>query len=114
MDIKKIKNIKIGYRNYNLQINDKVWNTQTESLGQFLYKEGIISLSSEEDAISQANTLMHEILHGIVYQWGLAEELGDKEEHIVNTLTNGLMTVFVDNPWLISFLKSKVQEELKK
>ncbi len=113
MDIKKIKNIKIGYKNYKLEVNDRVWNTQTESVGQFLYKEGIISVSSEEDAISQANTLIHEILHGIVYQWGLAEELSDKEENIVNTLSNGITTVFVDNPWLISFIQSKVQEEHK-
>ena len=109
LDIKK--NIKIGYRTYSIEKNDRVWNKQTESYGQFLSKEGIICMSSEEDSISQANTLLHEILHGIVYQWGLESELDDKEERVVNTLANGLTTVFRDNPWLISFIKNKVEEE---
>jgi len=115
MKTSDIKNkIKIGYRTYDIEVNDRVWNKQTESYGQFLSKEGIICMSSEEDNISQANTLLHEILHGIVYQWGLDSELDDKEERIVNTITNGLTTVFVDNPWILSFIKHKVEEEKKK
>ena len=27
------------------------------------------------------------------------------EEHIVNTISNGLTTVFVDNPWLTDYIK---------
>ena len=111
MDIKN-KN-KIGYRNYAIEKNDRVWNKQTDSYGQFLSKEGIICLSSEEDSISQANTLIHEILHGIVYQWGLESQLDDKEEQIVNTMANGITTVIRDNPWLLSFIKNKVEEEKK-
>ena len=68
-DLDTKKNIKIGYRTYAIEKNDRVWNKQTESYGQFLSKEGIICMSSEEDSISQANTLLHEILHGVVYQW---------------------------------------------
>ena len=105
--------IKIGYRNYAIEKNDRVWNKQTDSYGQFLSKEGIICLSSEEDSISQANTLIHEILHGIVYQWGLESQLDDKEEQIVNTMANGITTVIRDNPWLLSFIKNKVEEEKK-
>lgn len=111
LDIKKT--IKIGYKKYILEVNDKVWNRQTESYGQFLSKEGIIAISSEEEGISQANTLIHEILHGIVYQWGLELDLDTKEEKVVNALSNGLSTVFMDNPWLINFIKHKVEEERK-
>jgi len=105
--------IKIGYRTYSIEKNDRVWNKQTESYGQFLSKEGIICMSSEEDSISQANTLIHEMLHGTVYQWGLDSALDDKEERVVNTLANGLTTVFRDNPWLMNFIKNKVEEEKK-
>ena len=48
-----------------------------------------------------------------MYQWGLESELDDKEERVVNTLANGLTTVFRDNPWLINFIKNKVEEEKK-
>jgi hypothetical protein len=34
--------------------------------------------------------------------------MGDKEEQTVNTLANGLTTVLVDNPWLISYIKKYV------
>ena len=38
----------------------------------------------------------------------------DKEEKIVNTLTNGLMNVFVDNPWLMEYIKEQIDKEYGK
>jgi hypothetical protein len=32
------------------------------------------------------------------------------EESIVNSLTNGLTTVFVDNPQLLDYLRLKIKE----
>ena len=49
-------------------------------------------------------------MHGIVYQYGLVEHLGDKEEVTVNTITNGLTTVLVDNPWLIDYIRGQVKK----
>jgi hypothetical protein len=38
-------------------------------------------------------------------------ELEDKvEETVATTLSNGLTTIFVDNPKLLDYLKSKIQE----
>ena len=38
-------------------------------------------------------------------------ELDDKvEETIVSSLANGLTTVFVDNPKLLGYLKTKIKE----
>ena len=48
-----------------------------------------------------------------MYQWGLESQLDDKEEQIVNTMANGITTVIRDNPWLLSFIKNKVEEEKK-
>ena len=45
---------------------------------------------------------------GIIYQYGIVEVLGDKEEHIVNTISNGLTTVLVDNPWLVDYMKKYI------
>ena len=42
----------------------------------------------------------------------MSEDLKEvKEEKIVNTFANGLMTVFVDNPWLLDYFKDKVTIE---
>ena len=99
----KHKTIKIGYKNYEFK---KIDTNFSDSHGQFLSKEGLIGLS-DEDNISHVNTLLHEVLHAIIYQWGL--DVGDKEEHIVNVLANATTTVLVDNPWLTKYLEDKLK-----
>ena len=101
--------IKIGYRDYKLEEWKQTVATANEAHGQFFSKEGIIGYTTDEKGVSHANTLLHEILHAIVYQWNL--ELEEKEEEkLVNSLTNGLTTVFVDNPKLMDYLKEKIKE----
>ena len=104
------KEIKIGYRNYKIKNLDSIVSKCNEINGQFLATDGVIALSSDEDSVSHANTLIHEIFHAIVYQWGI--ELEDKEEEkICNTLANGLTTVLVDNPWLLPYIQKNLKGE---
>ena len=101
--------IKIGYRDYKLEEWKQTVASANEAQGQFFSKEGVIGYTADEKGVSHANTLIHEILHAIVYQWNM--ELDEKaEEHIVNGITNGLTTVLVDNPKLIDYLKEKIKE----
>ena len=101
--------IKVGYRDYKLEEWKQTVATANEAHGQFFSKEGIIGYAAYEKGVSHANTLLHEILHAIVYQWNI--ELEEKEEEkLVNSLTNGLTTVFVDNPKLMDYLKEKIKE----
>jgi hypothetical protein len=100
--------IKVGYREYKLEKWKQTVANANDAHGQFFAKEGIIGYTEEEKGISHANTLLHEILHAIVYQWNI--ELGDKEEPVVNGLTNGLTTVLIDNPKLVDYLKEKIKE----
>ena len=104
------KEIKIGYRNYKIKNLDSIVSKCNEINGQFLASDGVIALSSEEDSISHTNTLIHEILHGIVYQWGI--DIDEKEEEkICNTIENGLTTVLVDNPWLLTYIQKNLKGE---
>ena len=101
--------IKIGYRDYKLEEWKQTVASANEAQGQFFSKEGVIGYTADEKGVSHANTLIHEILHAIVYQWNM--ELDENaEEHIVNGITNGLTTVLVDNPKLIDYLKEKIKE----
>ena len=103
-----MKDIKIGYKNYKIKSLDPIVSKCNEINGQFLASDGMIALSSTEDNISHANTLIHEIFHAIVFQWGI--ELDDKEEEkICNTLANGLTTVYVDNPWLLPYIQKQLK-----
>ena len=101
--------IKIGYRNYNLEKWKQTVANANDAHGQFFAKEGVIGYTEEEKGVSHANTIIHEILHAIIYQWNI--ELGEKEEeHLVSALSNGLTTVLVDNPNLIDYIKNKIKE----
>ena len=101
--------IKIGYRNYKLEEWKQTVASANEAQGQFFAKEGVIDYTADEKGVSHANTLIHEIMHAIIYQWNM--ELEEKvEELVVNGLANGLTTVLVDNPKLLDYLKDKIKE----
>ena len=101
--------IKIGYKEYRLEKWKQTVASANEAQGQFFAKEGVIGYTAEEKGVSHANTLIHELLHAIVYQWNMELEEKD-EEKLVNGLANGLTTIFVDNPKLMDFLKDKIKE----
>tara|TARA_R110002074_G_scaffold86682_2_gene191329 strand:- start:849 stop:1175 length:327 start_codon:yes stop_codon:yes gene_type:complete len=101
--------IKIGYREYTLEEWKQTVASANEAQGQFFAKEGVIGYTAEETGVSHANTLIHECLHAIIYQWNM--DLDEKvEELVVSGLANGLTTIFVDNPKLMDFLKEKIKE----
>ena len=109
MDYKIPTSIKVGYRDYKLEKWKQTVASANAAHGQFFSKEGIIGYTEEEKGVSHANTILHELFHAIIYQWHI--DLDDKmEEEVVNGLTNGLTTVFVDNPELIDYLKLKIKE----
>lgn len=53
-----------------------------------------------------ANTLLHEILHAIWYQYQIKDE--DKEERIVHTTANGLCFVMQANPDVFAWIQSQL------
>ena len=73
--------VKIGYVNYEFDFWPDTFASTEEAQGEFFQSQGKIGLkSSSLDSIHGVNTVLHEIMHGIVYQYGLVEHLGDKEE----------------------------------
>ena len=101
--------IKVGYKKYKLEKWKQTIANAGDAHGQFFSKEGVIGYTAEETGVSHANTILHELLHSIIYQWSI--DLDEKtEEIVVNGLTNGLTTVFVDNPELVDYLKTKIKE----
>ena len=101
--------IKIGYREYKLEEWKQTVASANEAQGQFFAKEGVIGYVATEKGVSHANTIIHECLHAILYQWNM--DLEEKvEELVVSGLANGLTTIFVDNPKLMDYLKLKMKE----
>ena len=99
----------IGYVDYQFDFWPDSFASTEEAQGEFFQLAGKIGLKeSTIPSVHGVNTLLHEILHGIVYQYGLVETLGDREEQTVNTISNGLTAVLVDNPWLVDYMKKYI------
>lgn len=113
------KSVKIWGHHYKVQKkkDPKYWNgSRTMSaLGLFCSdkQEIILSKAMEKTPTKEAETLIHEILHGIFYSSNVlysVENKGDLEEHLVDTLANALALVFKDNPELLDYLKKTLNE----
>ena len=110
------KQIKIGYQKYDIDIWPETFATTEEAVGEFFNNDRKIGLRGDYvETLHGANTLLHEVMHGIVYQYGMVEtmEKFNKEEKIVNTMANGIMQVFVDNPWFMDYIKQQIDKELE-
>ena len=93
-----IDKIKIGYADYD------VVDTKKKNLdGEFAHRDKELRISPKLKKEEKINTLIHEVLHGIWYQWGLNESVSGKnsEEIAVNALANGLTQVIRDNPMFL-------------
>tara|TARA_R100001530_G_scaffold28568_1_gene22598 strand:- start:273 stop:608 length:336 start_codon:yes stop_codon:yes gene_type:complete len=107
--IKLPEKIKIGYQDYVFQEWGKNLASSNEAYGEFFQKEKAIGLSKTDTGISHANTLLHELLHGVMFQWNT--NLSEKdEEKTCSTIANGLTTIMRDNPWFLDYLKQNIKE----
>ena len=112
--IKELDKVKVGFADIKIdRVNASFTKNNADCWGQYLSRENRIEIQKEVDGIDYANTLLHEIMHAIVYLSSLNADGGalkedDNEEQVTNTLTNWLMGVFRDNPKLLDIIKREV------
>ena len=111
---KVLEKVKIGYQDVIIERETSTFSKQTDSYGEYDHRKNIISIQTELSDLDEANTLLHEILHGVAYInsltiGGMPLDKEEKEEIVINQITNGLMQVFRDNKWLLDFLKEKTK-----
>lgn len=103
------KRIQIGYRIYRVEVAHELGID--DDCGSHNCVRGLLRLNPHLDAQETANTLLHEILHGVVRTQGIALPT-EEEERIVNTLSNGLAAVMVQNPGLMADIEALLREPL--
>ncbi len=107
--IKLPKKIKIGYADYKVINMKSDYADHDSKEGHCQNSHHIITIRVDDRPESEvANTLLHEVLHAIWFMWGNGH--AQEEETCVNTLSNGLMTCFRDNPELIEYFSEAVQD----
>jgi Zn-dependent peptidase ImmA (M78 family) len=109
--------VKVGYRTIKIKyVNPNfIMDDMTDSYGEYRAREGVIYIQDALVPQERCNTTWHEILHAVVYIAGLNQANGplkedDAEELVVNQISNFMMGVYRDNPWLLDMLKKHLNE----
>ena len=110
------KKIKVGHSIITIKEQAPQFNkdNMSDNYGQYLARENRIEIQPELSDIDEANTVLHEILHASVWisslnQAGQPLQEGSDEEVVINSLTNSLTQVFIDNKWLLPYLVKKLK-----
>ena len=108
--------IKIGYSIIDIKKQSPQFtkDNMTSNYGQYLSRENKIEIQPGLSDIDEANVLLHEILHvsvwiGSLSQSGQPLEESKDEELVVNSLTNTLTQVLIDNKWVLEYLIKKLK-----
>ena len=106
------KKVKIGYQDIVIERETSTFQKQSDCYGEYDHRKNSITIQNGLSPLDEANTLLHEIIHGIAYinsltQSGQPLDTKNKEEVVVNTMTNALAQVFRDNKWLLPYFKDK-------
>ena len=86
--------IKIGWKDVDLQsVKVSFVKNNSDYWGQYIARQNKIEIQEEAQGQDLANTLVHEIIHAIVYHSSLNAEGGPlyqskDEEQAVNSMTN--------------------------
>ena len=106
------KTIKIRYQDITIERDTSTFQKQSDCYGEYEHRKNQITIQQGLSPLDEANTLLHEILHGVSYinsltQTGQPLDSENKEEVVINTITNGLAQVFRDNKWLLPYFMKK-------
>jgi Zn-dependent peptidase ImmA (M78 family) len=106
------KKLKIGYQDIVIERETSTFQKQSDSYGEYDHRKNTISIQTGLSPLDEANTLLHEILHAVAYINSLTQsdqplDTENKEEIVINSMTNGLAQVFRDNKWLLQYFKDK-------
>lgn len=102
--LKVPKKIKIGYSNFTISSTDKDWKIKNKAVGLCAVEKSLIEYCKEQSDSEIVNTIIHEILHAVIYIFDVEFDTVKKEEYVVKKLANGLQTLLIDNPEFLSWL----------
>lgn len=100
--------VRIGYQDISVHIVSPEKEGRLEdSEGFYQSSKAMICINDRQCTSEQYATLIHECFHAIFYTYGMREIVEDKdrEEYIVNTMSNAVIQMFKDNPALLNGMK---------
>lgn len=107
------KLVKIGYQEIALIDQESTFQNTFDSYGEFDHRKNTITISKDLSDLDYSCTLIHEIVHAVCYYYGLTQsgqplDTENKEEIVVNNISNGLTSVLKENPFILKLLANKL------
>lgn len=99
---------KVGYRTYRIVQYPEPEQSRDRNFAQHDHAKAEIRVALWIDAEKAANSILHEILHAIYYNWDINEKKAC-EERVVFPMANGLCSVIIDNPDLWAWIQDALK-----
>lgn len=102
---------KIKEKTYSIHPATKHYGVRQDFYGWFCSQNEEILFREGMTKFDTVDTVIHEILHGLIYEYGIKFDHWKKEEATVTRLSTALTEFIIDNPkfmlWLMRCYKSK-------
>jgi hypothetical protein len=97
------KSVKIGAHTFQLKAAETEVKMGRSHWGTVDFTTGVIAVVGGIPASRQAEVILHEMLHALLFGHSVK-----CEESLVSLLSEGLLTIFQDNPQLVKHLSSRL------
>lgn len=104
------KSVRVGPYRYTVKVDaDRIKELEKESNVDLygITTHGILEIVLQPDVADTVlrETLLHEVLHAVLFNTGISDRMTDKaEEHLVRALSPALFSLLRDNPDLVQYL----------
>jgi len=115
--LKPKRKIKIGYQDVNINLIS--FDKEVDHVfGEYDSVKNTIDLNKTQAPRSMANSLLHEVVHAVIYETGLNSDgnclSNDKDEELaVNAITNSLSQIIRDNKWFLPYIQKNIHSGAK-
>lgn len=111
IEMKMIKKIKIGYKDYEIAPMNAHQLGSTGHYASIDHRACSIIYDNSVDDAEIVDSIIHEVLHGIYRQFGKDITM-EEQEYFVGLFSSGLTVVFRDNPELLVLIQEafKIKE----
>jgi hypothetical protein len=104
MTAERPTSVRIGWRDYEIKYVPSSQEMDPNNRGLIRHGESVIIIADDQTPLATAETILHEIMHGVFAHSGLRQSPRLEEEFVCSTLSDGLMSVFANNKDLVRWL----------
>lgn len=102
------KKVKVKEKEYKIVSRSKRWGKKHDAMGMITFNRNLIEVDESQSKEAMVDTVLHEILHAVVAEYGIKFKNLREEERVVHTMANGLTDVYKDNPALVDWIRARL------